>query len=431
MKKAFIWLLSAALLCALALAVSAADAVAYVSDAGSDTAAGTSDAAPLKTLAAAYDPVGKGGTVVVCGPLTLSGNALHLPQSSGTVTITSVFGGTDYTKQGGAVLNLGGYTYLGGDTVFENIKINDSSSFYFNQLICGGHNLTIGNGVVCTKDSGEYITILGGMYINSNSMTAADVSFYDYTITVNSGLWYGVYGSNKRTSNESAMGATGNVSIIINGGSFTGKAANQADAMIAVGGFASQDGDYYLEINGGIFNCPIYGIARPGQSSGRYTAYYDGDVKIVINGGELRGATVSTVQSETASYIGGNYALEIAGANFTALSSIAAPRVRGTATCEVEIMRVAPTLEMEPITYCHSCGRSSRSSTRARACWSPPAPCGTCCTRRRSRARTGGSGACARGRRRASCTSGTPSPPSRGSTPTPASGASRGSPAPG
>ncbi len=336
MKKAFIWLLSAVLLCALALAVSAADAVVYVSGAGSDTADGTSDAAPLKTLAAAYDTVGKGGTVVVCGPLTLSGNALHLPQSSGTVTITSVFGGVDYTKQGGAVLNLGGYTYLGGDTVFENIKINDSSSFYFNQLICGGHNLTIGNGVVCTKDSGEYITILGGMYINSNSMTAADVSFYDYTITVNSGLWYGVYGSNKRTSNESAMGATGNVSIIINGGSFTGKAANQADAMIAVGGFASQDGDYYLEINGGIFNCPIYGIARPGGNSGRYTAYYDGDVKIVINGGELRGATVSTVQSETASYIGGNYALEIAGANFTALSTIAAPRVRGTATCEVE-----------------------------------------------------------------------------------------------
>ena len=160
MKKTFIWLLSAVLLCALALAVSAADAVVYVSDAGSDTAAGTSDAAPLKTLAAAYDTVSKGGTVVVCGPLTLSGNALHLPQSSGTVTITSVFGGTDYTKQGGAVLNLGSYTYLGGDTVFENIKINDSSSFYFNQLICGGHNLTIPNGVVFTNDSGDYITIL-------------------------------------------------------------------------------------------------------------------------------------------------------------------------------------------------------------------------------------------------------------------------------
>ena len=336
MNKILLFLIPAFMLfCTLSFAESTVDAVVYVSDAGSDTATGMSDAAPLKTLTAAYKTVGEGGTVVVCGPLNLTGNALRLPKNSGAVTITSVFGGVDYAKQG-AVLNLGGYTYLGGDTVFENIRINDSSSFYFNQLICGGHNLTIGNGVTCTKNSGEYITILGGMYINADTMKAADVSFYDYTITVNSGTWYGVYGSNKRTSNESAMGATGNVSIIINGGSFTGKTANQADAMIAVGGFASQDGDYYLEINGGSFNCPIYGIARPGNNSSRYTAYYEGDVRIVIRGGELHGATVSTVQSEAASYIGGNYALEIAGADFTALTSIKAPRVRGTATCKVE-----------------------------------------------------------------------------------------------
>lgn len=336
MNKVLLFLIPAFMLfCTLSFAESTVDAVVYVSDAGSDTATGMSDAAPLKTLTAAYKTVGEGGTVVVCGPLNLTGNALRLPKNSGAVTITSVFGGVDYAKQG-AVLNLGGYTYLGGDTVFENIRINDSSSFYFNQLICGGHNLTIGNGVTCTKNSGEYITILGGMYINADTMKAADVSFYDYTITVNSGTWYGVYGSNKRTSNESAMGATGNVSIIINGGSFTGKTANQADAMIAVGGFASQDGDYYLEINGGVFSCPIYGIARPGNNSSRYTAYYEGDVRIVIRGGELHGATVSTVQSEAASYISGNYALEIAGADFTALTSIKAPRVRGTATCKVE-----------------------------------------------------------------------------------------------
>ncbi len=142
MKKAFIWLLSACLLCALAFAASAADAVVYVSDAGSDSASGTSDATPFKTLAAAYDMVSGGGTVVVCGPLTLSGGALHMPQSSGTVTLTANYGGVDYTRQNGAVLNLSGYTYLGGDTVFENIKINDSSSFYFNQLICGGQSRT-------------------------------------------------------------------------------------------------------------------------------------------------------------------------------------------------------------------------------------------------------------------------------------------------
>lgn len=100
--------------------------------------------------------------------------------------------------------------------------------------------------------------------------------------------------------------------------------------MISVGGYAAQDGDYELEISGGIFNCPIYAIARPGNNSGRYTAYYEGDVRVKITGGEFRGSTISTVQSEMASYIGGNYTLEITGGSFTALQSISAPRVRGT-----------------------------------------------------------------------------------------------------
>lgn len=312
-----------------------ANPVVFVCDAGSNTADGLSPETAKKTLSSAYDIVKSGGTVVVCGPLTLEGSALNLPRSTGKVTLTSLWEGVDYAKTKNAVLTLGGYTYLGGETEFQNIKIHDSSSFYFNQLICKGNSLTIGDGVVCTRASGEYMTIVGGMYINSNTMTAEAVSYYDYTITVNSGVWYMVNGSNKRTSNESAMGATGNVRVVIGGGSFTGKAANQADAMISVGGYAAQDGDYSLEITGGIFNCPIYAIARPGNNSGRYTAYYDGDVRIKITGGEFRGSTVSTVQSEMASYIGGNYSLEITGGKFTALQSLSAPRVRGTAACEV------------------------------------------------------------------------------------------------
>ncbi len=309
--------------------------VVYVCDSGSNTADGLTPETAKKTLASAYDVVKSGGTVVVCGPLTLENTALTLPSSTGKVTITSLHSGVDYRQTSSAVLTLKGYTYLGGDTEFNNIKIHDGSTFYFNQLVCKGHSLTIGENVVCTRNSGEYITIVGGMYINSNSLTAEAVSYYDYTITVNSGTWYMINGSNKRTSNESAVGATGGVRVVIGGGSFTGNAANQADAMISVGGYAAQDGDYELEISGGIFNCPIYAIARPGNNSGRYTAYYEGDVRVKITGGEFRGSTISTVQSEMASYIGGNYTLEITGGSFTALQSISAPRVRGTSACEV------------------------------------------------------------------------------------------------
>ncbi|MBE6679345.1 MAG: hypothetical protein E7598_02355 [Ruminococcaceae bacterium] len=336
MKKVACSLFALVLLFIMALCLSATEnSVTYVSDSGSDFNDGLSDKSPFKTLAAAYDYVSKGGTVVVCGPLTLNGEALKFPKSTGNVKITSNYGGIDYSKTNNAVLNLGGYTYLNGDTEFEDIRIHDSSTFYFNQLVCQGNNLTVGNNVTCTRATGEYITILGGQYINSKSMTAESVSFYDYTITINSGLWFMVNGSNKRTSNESAMGATGGVKIIINGGSFTGKAANQADAMISAGGYASQDGDYYIEINGGVFNTPIIAIARPGNNSGRYTAYYEGDVHIRITGGEFRGAKVATVQSEAASYIGGNYSLEITGGTFTALESVSATRVRGTSACLV------------------------------------------------------------------------------------------------
>ncbi len=311
------------------------DMVVYVSDKGNDQNEGMSADAPFKTLAVAYDFVSNGGTVVVCGPLTLNGDALKFPVSKGKVTITSSYNGINYAETNGAILNLCGYTYLNGDTEFVDIKIHDAGTYYFNQLICQGNDLTIGEKVTCTRASGEYITIIGGQYINSNSMSAASVSFYDYTITVNSGLWYGINGSNKRTANDSAMGATGNVKIIINGGSFTGKTANQADAMISAGGYASQDGDYYIEINGGVFNPPIVAIARPGNNSSRYTAYYEGDVYIKITGGEFRGAKIATVQSDLASYIGGNYTVEITGGTFTALDTVSADRVRGTSACMV------------------------------------------------------------------------------------------------
>lgn len=335
MKKLFFALTCILLFATLTLCAFAKDNVVYVCDSGSNTNEGTSHDAPLKTLAECYKRIPSGGSIVVCGPLTLSGSALTFPKSEEKVCITSLCGGTDYSKTHGAVLTLSAFTYLNGDTEFNNIKIHDASTNYFNYLVCQGNNLTIGDNVVCTKASGEYITILGGQYINSNSLKAEDVSFYDYTITVNSGLWFMINGSNKRMSSESAMGATGGVNIIINGGSFTGKTANHADAMISAGGYASQDGDYYIEINGGIFNTPIIAIARPGNNSSRYTAYYEGDVGIKITGGEFRGTVVEPVQSYMASYVGGDYTLEITGGTFTALQSIKPARVRGTSACSV------------------------------------------------------------------------------------------------
>ncbi|MBQ9428766.1 MAG: family 43 glycosylhydrolase [Clostridia bacterium] len=334
MKKSILPLLCLILFFALSLCGAAAQ-VRFVCDGGSDQNDGLTAASPKKTPAACAADLTDGGVLCVCGPLTLSGDALVLPASGGTLTFSSVYGGVDYAAQNAAVLNLCGFTYLSGDAAFEDITIHDASSLYFNYLVCRGHDLTVGERVRCTKESGEYITILGGEYIHSSAMTAKEVSFYDYTIRVASGTWFMINGSNKRTSNESAMGATGGVHLVIDGGSFTGKPENHADAMISAGGYASQDGDYSIEISGGVFNTPIVAIARPGNNSGRYTAYYEGDVDLRITGGEFYGGAVTTVQSEAASYIGGDYRLQISGGQFPNLVSIAPLRVRGVSSCDL------------------------------------------------------------------------------------------------
>ncbi|MBQ6893213.1 MAG: family 43 glycosylhydrolase, partial [Clostridia bacterium] len=336
MKKLLYFVTWLTLLILFVCAASAAENVIFVSDAGDNMNDGTSAQSPLKTLGAVYDHLGaEGGTVVVCGKLTLADDALKLPKNNGWVTFTSRWDGVDYVKTASASLNLSGYTYLGGNTKFCDITLNDSSPFYFNFILCCGHSLTVGENVTCTDSYGLYFTIFGGTFINS-SVSMASACFYDYTITVDSGTWYGVYGGNERSDTTAAtMGATGDVRIVINGGSFVGKAANQSYAMITPGGMNAQDGDYYLEINGGTFNCPIYALQSPGNNSTRYTAYYDGDVSIVINGGTFNGAVISTVQSEEASWIGGNYSLEIYGGSFSALESISAPRVKGKAVCKI------------------------------------------------------------------------------------------------
>lgn len=319
-----------------AFIASAEETVIFVCDDGNNMNDGTSADSPLKTLGAAYDHFGAdGGTVVVCGKLTLADDALKMPKNSGWVTITSRWDNVDYAAISGASLSLSGYTYLGGNTRFCDITLNDSSAFYFNYLICGGNSLEIGNDVTCTDSYGLFFTIFGGTLINS-SVSMNSACFYDYTITVNSGSWYGIYGGNKRADTTAAtMGSTGNVKVIINGGTYVGKTANQSYAMVTPGGMNAQDGDYYLEINGGTFSCPIYGQQIPSNNSTRYTAYYEGDVSIVINGGTFNGAEISAVQSEETSWIGGNYSLEINRGNFNGVEKISAPRVKGKAVCKV------------------------------------------------------------------------------------------------
>lgn len=311
------------------LTVGAVDTVVFVSDKGSDANAGTSASAPLKTLASAYSKLGGDGLVVVCGELTILPTSF--PSSDACVTLTSVYAGVDY-RMAGAQLSFGGNFDLRGDTVFQNIVFNQKGGNYI--ISCLGHNVTFGKGITSKKLGGADPTIVGGINITSNTTTYSGACFYDYTIRVESGQWSNVIGSNRRASSDLVIGETGNVRVVIDDGTFsaTGGAKITDAGVIAVGGGASQNGDYSLEINGGRFACAVYGTAYVGGNITKTLAHYSGNVSITINGGYFNGVAVDAVQNQASSYVDGDYSLVITGGTFSAnLKSLSAARVRGNA----------------------------------------------------------------------------------------------------
>ncbi len=294
----------------------------YISDSGSDMSSGADASHPVKTLGTAYKKLSGGGTLIVEGKLSVKG---ELPSSDGKVTVK----GSTSSSQ----LVLLGDIRLNSDTAFESITINGSSGAF--HIMCAGHNVTFGDGIVTTKGS-AYPAIIGGI-VMTDGMNAEEATFSNYKIEINSGTYNYVYGSNRRTSDKQPMGVTGDVSLVINGGSFVGTGHTADDtAVCAVGSYASQNGAYYMEINGGTFNCGVFGIARPGINANTLVAYYRGDLHMKITGGSFKGTCMGAVQNTLASYVGGNFLFEVTGGSFTStLEHISGEGVRGRCTYAV------------------------------------------------------------------------------------------------
>ncbi len=294
----------------------ASDKVIYISDSGKDSAAGTSATAPKKTLASAYSALGKkGGTVVVCGTLTLSGSAgVAFPSCDGEVKITSSHNGETFNL---AKIVLKNKTYINGDTVFENLTVESVPG---NMIFCCGNNVTFGDGLkVRLSSSGSYPYIFGGTYAGKAGMNVDGCTFKDYTITVNSGNWSAVRGGNFRDDSSQPMGFIGDVSVIINGGSIVGTGNSTTDlAVTSITSFCGLDGDAYMEINGGTIASSIFGLGRPGSNSTRKLSSFEGNVKIKITGGRFTGTRLAAVQELMAQTLDGNFTVEVTGGDLTA-----------------------------------------------------------------------------------------------------------------
>ncbi len=148
MKKALAILLCAMLTLALvpvvALPASAEEllTVVYVKDGG--TGNGSSAENAVGTIADAYNALDltKDCTIVVCGTLTFPASTVSYgSEYTGSVTITSNYGGTDY----GATISLSDGQFprfrLWGTTIIENITLRMEGKFYL--VICQFHNFKL------------------------------------------------------------------------------------------------------------------------------------------------------------------------------------------------------------------------------------------------------------------------------------------------
>lgn len=251
-----------------------------------------------------------GGTIVICGETTI--DSLRMDSKENT-KITSVYNGIDYRKIDNAKICLGAIAF-NGSVEIENVDILATIDSSYISL--RGNKGVFGEGINCSvwyeKGVKIYPSITGGVMSGAVTNKSPD-------ITIKSGTWGNIIGGN---GNNKDM--NNNINIEIDGGTFEG--------CIKLGNMGNFKGNISLDINNGIFNCPIYGIP---YSTSLYneTSTMTGNITININGGMFSGVINAkegyTVDSNEENIIKFNdddgnfkYVLNINGGNLDRISQI-------------------------------------------------------------------------------------------------------------
>lgn len=322
MKKVWSFLAIVLIACTVfAFTAGAADGVVFVSDGG--TGDGSSASAPVGTLEKAYALLPNGGTIVVCGPISII--SVQCPAHTGTMYITSVYDNTDY-RRSGAKLSFGDKTAnslaLGGDTTFQDLLFEVTNNCA-RTITCNGNNVVFGDGVECLRADASYQWL--GITLGSFS---SDYKICDDTragsLTINGGSWqilrFGNRGSEPTT--------VGDVNVTINGGSFAGN-------IIAVTA-ASIEGNVNLTINGGEFQSADGSTLSltPGSSSQK--TQISGDVNLTINGGTFKNVNIVVSRSQGTGGVRGNATVNINGGEFTNYTMVGLGAYDGNAVLNLD-----------------------------------------------------------------------------------------------
>lgn len=161
----------------------------------------------------AYATLANGGTVVVMDDVNFANTStLQLASHSGTVTLTSLYGGMDFRELKAAKVGFDGtnFVYFNGDSVIDNLTLNidkASEGFCFNF-----HNAKVGKGFKIIENMSAYHMLIVAGFNNMNYPALAQGK--EVTVTIEGGRYHTV---TSFTRNNTNMSHEGTVTVNIGG----------------------------------------------------------------------------------------------------------------------------------------------------------------------------------------------------------------------
>ena len=271
--------------------------VVYLKDGGTGSGSGAETA--CGNITDAYAALTNGGVLVICGEYTLDTPLSGLYHTK-KITVTSVYDGVDYKKSGAKLVMKANY-YCGGETEFNNLKIETQKSyvgFYANL-----NTVVFGDGLECTTAAAVTTTacIMGGTNTGV-ALTDAEKA-HGVDLTIKSGTWQRVRGGSSGTGYS-----TFDTKLTISGGTFKEK--------LVLASAGTHNGKIDAVINGGEFLAGVYAFDITAADK-----TVDSNVTLTIGGGKFNTA-IAVASNPTLGSYAGSFNVRITDGNFAHLTAL-------------------------------------------------------------------------------------------------------------
>ena len=240
----------------------------------------------VNNLTAAFDALdlSKDCTIVICGEFTQKKSFAYTADYTGSVTLTSVYGGVDYRGSGAAIVTPGARFVCNGKTIFKDVDFRLTGKYY---CIVAQHNpLVMDTGVTMCSTDADFVgtsfangfDIIGGYQAGQSTLYAGEeppeTSDAPVDITIKSGSHY-VIAAYSRQVTEPVY--NGDATIRISG-----------DAKVSTLYFApvntsennpfTATGNVKIELRGGASITNLYGTTNSATLGGLTLDWHDGTI---------------------------------------------------------------------------------------------------------------------------------------------------------